>query len=143
MTISETLRKEIRRQYLETDLTIKELASTNGVGITSVFRICNEEMGLSKRNNPNWKIKPYYSKNRIEVDENYFNLIDSADKAYWLGFIAADGWLSSNLENPRMMIGLSLKDISHLEKFKNQIKFTGIISKSTQLQLNKINIVDG
>lgn len=136
MTISETLRKEIRRQYLETDLTIKELASTNGVGITSVFRICNEEMGLSKRNNPNWKIKPYkclLSKNKIEVDEDYFNVINSNSKAYWLGFIAADGCLSSDSEIPRMSIGLSLKDISHLEKFKNEIKFTGIISKKIQL----------
>jgi len=47
-------------------------------------------------------------------NETYFDNIDSEEKAYWLGFIVADGNLSRN--ETVMQINLSGKDISHLEK---------------------------
>jgi hypothetical protein len=50
---------------------------------------------------------------RYEVDENFFLTIDSEEKAYWLGFLIADG----NVYNTMLRIELAIKDINHLHKF--------------------------
>lgn len=48
-------------------------------------------------------------------------MIDTEEKAYWLGFLYADGAVSKNTNT----IELSLKssDISHLEKYKSSLSF--------------------
>ena len=54
---------------------------------------------------------------RIETfNENVFNIIDFENKAYWLGFLFADG----SVDNKRSHVELSLKlsDKGHLEKYK-------------------------
>ena len=53
----------------------------------------------------------------------YFEKIDSAEKAYWLGFIFADGCVLSNREDTQ--ISLARKDRSHLEKFLSSIEYSG------------------
>lgn len=50
-------------------------------------------------------------------NSNYFEDIDSPAKAYWLGFLYADGNISRNVIN----ITLSIKDKKHLEKFQKAI----------------------
>lgn len=45
----------------------------------------------------------------------YFDVIDSRSKAYWLGFILADGSVFST--KGTMEIGLALKDVDHLQSF--------------------------
>lgn len=47
------------------------------------------------------------------VDESFFEVIDTEEKAYWLGFITADGCVYNN----RVIIGLASRDRAHLEKF--------------------------
>ena len=46
-------------------------------------------------------------------NEHAFDVIESEEAAYWLGFIAADG----NVSNGRLRIGLSTRDVGHLRKF--------------------------
>ena len=46
---------------------------------------------------------------------NFFETIDTEEKAYWLGFVAGDGRVTSNLQS--CSIGLQLGDKEHLEKF--------------------------
>lgn len=60
-------------------------------------------------------------------DEQYFKVIDSEHKAYWLGFLLADGYVS--VRNNSYILGLSLatKDYNHLVKFKTDIKATNNI----------------
>ncbi|MDO7864794.1 hypothetical protein Q5427_10890 [Brochothrix thermosphacta] len=50
---------------------------------------------------------------------NYFESINTAEKAYWLGFIAADGYILNARKHSSMKVGISLstKDRCHLEKF--------------------------
>lgn len=48
------------------------------------------------------------------MKENIFHKIESPNQAYWLGFLAADGSVSGI----QLVIGLSTKDIDHLEKFR-------------------------
>lgn len=55
---------------------------------------------------------------RYKFDETYFKKIDTQDKAYWLGFIYADGFITSKKKhgNRSLGISLSIKDKEHLEK---------------------------
>ena len=54
----------------------------------------------------------------IEYNRHIFDNIDNPEKAYWLGFIVADGYLNDDKNMLRIKLGD--KDKSHLEKF---IKF--------------------
>ena len=65
-------------------------------------------------------------------DENYFNIIDNLEKAYWLGFLAADGNLYRR-DGHQGLISLSLKDsdIEVLENLKKQLKTEKPISLNT------------
>ena len=58
---------------------------------------------------------------RFSVDESYFKMIDSPEKAYWLGFLYADGYVTKQHK-----VGLSLAecDTGHIEKFRAAIRST-------------------
>jgi len=66
--------------------------------------------------------------NCSKFNEHIFDSIDTEEKAYWLGFIFADGTINSSpiREGVKSIYGfelsLGLKDLKHLEKFK---KFIG------------------
>lgn len=59
---------------------------------------------------------------RLTRIENIFETIDSEQKAYWLGFLCADGCVHQGQYDYRVELGLSEQDYQHLEKFK---KFIG------------------
>ena len=57
------------------------------------------------------------------LNKEYFNNIDNEEKAYWLGFIAADGCIYKMSKTAyRLQINLSLIDINHLQKFNECIE---------------------
>lgn len=60
--------------------------------------------------------KPQQSYNLV-CNHTFFNEIDTEEKAYWLGFIFADG----NVYKNRLTIELNDSDATHLEKFKKSI----------------------
>ena len=70
---------------------------------------------------------PTYGK--PSFNENVFDNIDTEEKAYWLGFIFADGTISSSplRENAKTQyqfeLSLSSKDKEHLEKFAKFINY--------------------
>ena len=73
-------------------------------------------------------IKIVNYQNIVKFNENIFDCIDTEEKAYWLGFIFADGYISSKRYN--FELSLSSKDQNHLIKFNkfmghklNNIKF--------------------
>jgi hypothetical protein len=70
--------------------------------------------------------------NRCRINENIFNVIDSEEKAYWLGFIFADGCISS--EDYRLEVNLSTKDLNHMLKLKTFLNYEEDI---------KISVVNG
>ena len=49
--------------------------------------------------------------------ENFFQVIDNEEKAYWLGFLYADGCVCGG----QISLELGIKDLKHLEKFKSAI----------------------
>ncbi len=54
--------------------------------------------------------------NRSRLNVNAFDDMKSEEQYYWLGFMYADGNISST--GYRIEIGLSIKDLEHLEKFR-------------------------
>lgn len=52
-----------------------------------------------------------------EINENYFDDIDTAEKAYFLGFLYADGY--NNVKKHEIKIRLSIQDEELLIKFRN------------------------
>ena len=61
-------------------------------------------------------------------DSNFFKNIDSDTKAYWLGFLFADGNISYNKNEIRL--NLQAQDIDALIKFRNAIKAKNAIIDS-------------
>lgn len=70
----------------------------------------------------NFVIKGY--KRKHTFNEQYFDEINTEEKAYFLGFILADGYIYNGLR-----IEIHSKDIELLEKFKLSINYTGNIIK--------------
>lgn len=68
-------------------------------------------------------------------DEYFFHNIDNEYKAYWLGFIYADGCILQNKKwrQNRLQIGLSIADIDHLYKFKEHISYTGNVNTYSKM----------
>lgn len=56
-----------------------------------------------------------------EYNENFFDKIDTQEKAYWLGFLYADGCVLENGKNMSLEISLAAKDEEHLKKFLKSI----------------------
>lgn len=56
-------------------------------------------------------------------DYHYFDNIDTEEKAYWLGFLTADGWINKNEKSNAGVTGIELQygDINHLKKFNKSI----------------------
>ena len=79
--------------------------------------------------NPN-KLRKY----NYNYCEKLFEKIDTEEKAYWLGFLYADGYISAS----KNVISLSLKkdDIDHLKKFRSFLKLE---NKPFQEKKKKMN----
>lgn len=79
---------------------------------------CLHKLGIEVPNN----------QNRTKFDNSVFDIIDTEEKAYWLGFIYADGYISSSPLNPNIKsrydfeLSLSDKDVNHLYKFNKFMK---------------------
>lgn len=67
--------------------------------------------------------------NCSKFNEHIFDAIDTEEKAYWLGFIFADGSISSSPLRGGVKsiygfeLSLGIKDLNHLEKFKNFVEY--------------------
>lgn len=67
---------------------------------------------------------------RYIVDDSYFDVIDTEEKAYWLGFLYADGYIRERKSGNSLEVKLSVKDKDHLLLFKECIKSNYLIKES-------------
>ena len=87
---------------------IHKVAEYFSVSISPIQRILkNSNLGLTNR--------------RYNVNHNYFDNIDTEEKAYWLGFLFADGYIRERKSGNSLEMKLSVKDIEHLQLFKNSV----------------------
>ena len=65
-----------------------------------------------------------------KYNKQFFNNIDTEEKAYWAGFIAADGNIRKDFL--KMRIELNIQDYNHLEKFRKCITGNNPIKESVR-----------
>lgn len=88
-----------------------EISEISNLDRSIIFRILNKYS--ETRDNSKSKIK-------YKIDDTVFEKIDNEEKAYWLGFLYADGYL--NDEKNTVTLALSNVDIDILYKFKSFLK---------------------
>ncbi len=90
---------------------------------------------------------------KYQVDDDYFSNIDTEEKAYWLGFLYADGYVRLKYNRSgQLKLKLSSKDRSHIELFNkclssnypikdsiSIIKYKGSESKSNVSEVSIYN----
>lgn len=113
----ETLVKYIYNEYyINQHLSVLKLEELFNYSRHTFYRLF-KKYNLETRNFRDMKMQ--YSCN-----SNYFETIDTEEKAYWLGFMYADGYIqkeSTDGCSKKVGISLSEKDKEHLEKFKECI----------------------
>ena len=101
--------EEAKFLYEIEGLTLKEVGIKFNVSRGVITRIFNEN---------NIKIDKTAHNHKHTGNFNIFENIDSAEKAYWLGFLAADGCNYRRETNATIFINIHQKDRTQLEKFK-------------------------
>lgn len=61
----------------------------------------------------------YKTRRTHSCHESFFHVIDTEEKAYWLGFLAADGCITTG---HRVVLDLAVKDKNHLYKLKHALQ---------------------
>jgi hypothetical protein len=101
--------------YLQ-GMSIAKVSSITGISKSCLQRKF-KKLGINRSNKQNSR--------KYNLNHNYFHIINSEEKAYWLGFLFADGYITHSKYNQKYIgLNLSVKDISHLEKFKKAITAT-------------------
>lgn len=109
---------EIIEIYLSEKHTMKEICKLYNV---SKYKI----LSIIRKNNIIRKTAKKYSYN-----EDIFENIDNEYKAYWLGFLYADGYVRQRKSSSELRLKLSTKDIDHLLEFRRFISIDNIPIKS-------------
>ena len=101
----------------------KELYITQELSLTQIAKILKIHRGrfaeyLKKQGNI-----IVNKQNENERFSHIFETINSEEKAYWLGFLYADGYVGSNTNH--IELALQIDDAQHIQKFAEFINFTG------------------
>lgn len=76
-----------------------------------IYRVLKENNIIIRNNS--------FTARKYHCNSNIFHVIDTQEKAYWLGFLYADGYISQI--NNSYVVGLSLSSVdkTHVEKFRS------------------------
>lgn len=103
--------KDVLEGYLEKGYSYAKIGSLYGVTRWPISKLV-KEYGI---------IYNVYDAN-AKFDIHIFDSIDTEEKAYWLGFLFADGCVSST--QTFLQLDLAIKDKNHIIKFKKFLKDT-------------------
>lgn len=109
----------IVEQYLNNNVSLAELGRRFKCTSQAVRAVLRKQNIQLKGKNANYPRNEYY-----------FNQINTKEKAYWLGFLYADGCVHSNNNE----ISINITDNEHVEKFKQAI---GAINHKTTITNDK------
>lgn len=132
LALSEKNKSKLKKQLIS--LSIKEYLNTPELDRS--LGTISDKYGLNRKTLKKYLVEKGYEIPQSGAACNFFydkfDTIDTEEKAYWLGFMYADGYV--NATGNKFGINLALKDISHLEKFNKFLNYPkGLnISKSHQ-----------
>ena len=137
---SDVEKEKIKNLYVEHFFSVAKISKLFGCSEPVIDKVL-KELGVEKR----------HSSQHYSFDSHIFDFIDTEEKAYWLGFLMADGCVTKKSElQGRLSLALSLKDINHLIKFKKFMKSPSTIREylvdgkypTCSILINNINLVN-
>lgn len=93
----------------------------SGISLTQIGKELKMDRGKLSNNLKKDGIEIINKQNIAKFNDTFFDTIDSENKAYWLGFLYADGALSSS--DYGIELSLQISDIQHLQKFTTDLGF--------------------
>lgn len=93
--------------------------------ICEKFQVSKDTV-LKRKINNHWTVVK--KRNKYNFDESYFDVIDTEHKAYWLGFLMADGYILSKRKGKRKNesqsfgFAISVKDMEMFDYFKKDLQ---------------------
>ena len=109
ITFPPDIEKEIINDYVNNSFSMRKLSEKYGCDKCVFARILKEN---------NIHIRDLRESHALYYDKDYFEVINTPEKAYWLGFIYADGCIT---KRNVFSIKLSIKDIELLEELKKDL----------------------
>ncbi len=104
--LNELQMEELLLDYKNKELTVKQISIKFNTNIRQVYKfVANSGIKTGFRKG--------YGKRKYLYNERIFKTIDAPEKAYWIGFLMADGWIN------KTRLGLSLKDGEMIYKFRH------------------------
>lgn len=113
--INNEIKQQIVKMYQE-GISSEAIAKKYNINASTVCRIL-KKLNIKLRSSEE-------NKRKYKINTNFFEKIDNEAKAYFLGFLYADGFVSNNNDNKnyyQISICLSSKDRDILEKFSTLI----------------------
>ena len=126
---------ENRQNKLNFDLDVDIIPKYNqGISLSQLAKEYDTTIQTLSRKLKERGIEIINRQNLTKFNENIFDSIDTEEKAYWLGFIFADGCISS--KNYRFELDLAIIDTEHLIKFN---KFMEHNKDNVKIGISKCN----
>lgn len=120
LTLEKIHRNEIIINMYATGMSSRQIANVINGSSSNVSYVLKQfaEQDI-KQYDVDIKNKENFIRHRkYEFDINFFKKIDTEEKAYWLGFLYADGCITDET----VTLELQKEDYIHLEKFKQALK---------------------
>lgn len=111
---------------------LQEIADVIGFHKQTIGDIIKEK-GFSRLNN---------NKVNKRINSNYFSVIDSEEKAYWLGFLFTDGSVDHYKSTGRIRLQLKKEDKEILEKYRECLQLDCRIIENKQRSLVSVEFTD-
>ena len=106
--------------HVEKQLSTVRMAELANCGVDAI------RDGMKKLRIPIDTYQSNQSKRKYCVNDEYFKNIDTEEKAYWFGFLMADGYV---IEKGYITIGLARKDEHHITSFLKSVESNSPITQ--------------
>lgn len=119
-------------RYKAHEGSIRDIATEMGISIKSFGMFLKEH---------NWT-RNGFTIEGYTLQEDYFEVIDTAEKAYWLGMLYADGCVipHNNTSGGKVTLEIADIDLGHLEKFKKALGYDGKIYHRKNKAMSSVTI---
>lgn len=97
---------------------VKDIPELNGKRPSVIYDVL-KRLGIKSHKPTPLTEQQKKNRRKYNVNDDFFETINTEAKAYWLGFLYADGYVNT-IEN-KIGIALGIEDKNHLYKFKKSI----------------------